>query len=40
MTHAARAVDEVVGFARDLIRIDTTNTGDEATTVGERAAAE
>ncbi|GAA5201204.1 M20/M25/M40 family metallo-hydrolase [Rugosimonospora acidiphila] len=34
------AVDEVVGFASDLIRIDTTNTGDEATTVGERAAAE
>jgi acetylornithine deacetylase/succinyl-diaminopimelate desuccinylase-like protein len=35
-----RAVDEVVGLASDLIRIDTTNTGDEATTVGERAAAE
>ncbi|GIH14237.1 M20/M25/M40 family metallo-hydrolase [Rugosimonospora africana] len=40
MTEAVRAVDEVVGFASDLIRIDTTNTGDEATTVGERAAAE
>jgi acetylornithine deacetylase/succinyl-diaminopimelate desuccinylase-like protein len=34
------AVDEVLGLASDLIRIDTTNTGDEATTVGERAAAE
>ncbi len=40
MTGAVRAVDEVVGLASDLIRIDTTNTGDEATTVGERAAAE
>jgi acetylornithine deacetylase/succinyl-diaminopimelate desuccinylase-like protein len=40
VTGAVRAVDEVVGFASDLIRIDTTNTGDEATTVGERAAAE
>jgi acetylornithine deacetylase/succinyl-diaminopimelate desuccinylase-like protein len=34
------AADEVVRIARDLIRIDTTNTGDPATTVGERAAAE
>ncbi|MFC7530749.1 M20/M25/M40 family metallo-hydrolase [Actinoplanes sp. GCM10030250] len=34
------AVDEVVGLCRDLIRIDTTNTGDPRTTVGERAAAE
>jgi acetylornithine deacetylase/succinyl-diaminopimelate desuccinylase-like protein len=34
------AVDEVLGLAGDLIRIDTTNTGDAATTVGERAAAE
>jgi acetylornithine deacetylase/succinyl-diaminopimelate desuccinylase-like protein len=34
------AVDEVVGICRDLLRIDTTNTGDPRTTVGERAAAE
>jgi acetylornithine deacetylase/succinyl-diaminopimelate desuccinylase-like protein len=34
------AVAEVVGLARDLIRIDTTNTGDPATVVGEREAAE
>jgi acetylornithine deacetylase/succinyl-diaminopimelate desuccinylase-like protein len=33
-------VDEVVALCRDLIRIDTTNTGDDDTTVGERAAAE
>jgi acetylornithine deacetylase/succinyl-diaminopimelate desuccinylase-like protein len=32
--------DEVVDVCRDLIRIDTTNTGDTATSVGERAAAE
>jgi acetylornithine deacetylase/succinyl-diaminopimelate desuccinylase-like protein len=32
--------DEVVTLARDLIRIDSTNTGDPDTTVGERAAAE
>src|SRR5215212_8667280 len=32
--------DEVVGICRDLLRIDTTNTGDPRTTVGERAAAE
>ncbi len=32
--------DEVVDLCRDLIRIDTTNTGDLATSVGERAAAE
>jgi acetylornithine deacetylase/succinyl-diaminopimelate desuccinylase-like protein len=32
--------DEVVDLCRDLIRIDTTNTGDPATSVGERAAAE
>jgi acetylornithine deacetylase/succinyl-diaminopimelate desuccinylase-like protein len=31
---------EVVDLCRDLIRIDTTNTGDLATCVGERAAAE
>ena len=34
------AVGEVVTLASDLIRIDTTNTGDPATTVGERKAAE
>jgi acetylornithine deacetylase/succinyl-diaminopimelate desuccinylase-like protein len=32
--------DEVVDICRDLLRIDTTNTGDLATTVGERVAAE
>ncbi|CAM01600.1 acetylornithine deacetylase/succinyl-diaminopimelate desuccinylase-like protein [Saccharopolyspora erythraea NRRL 2338] len=35
-----QAEDEVVSLASDLIRIDTTNTGDPATLVGERAAAE
>jgi acetylornithine deacetylase/succinyl-diaminopimelate desuccinylase-like protein len=34
------AATEVVGICRDLLRIDTTNTGDPRTTVGERAAAE
>jgi acetylornithine deacetylase/succinyl-diaminopimelate desuccinylase-like protein len=34
------AEEEVVGIARDLIRIDTSNTGDTATSAGERAAAE
>jgi acetylornithine deacetylase/succinyl-diaminopimelate desuccinylase-like protein len=34
------AVDEVVAICRDLLRIDTTNTGDPRTTAGERAAAE
>ena len=34
------AEDEVVGLASDLIRIDSTNTGDPQTLVGERAAAE
>ncbi|GIF03198.1 M20/M25/M40 family metallo-hydrolase [Actinoplanes siamensis] len=34
------AVDEVTGLCQDLLRIDTTNTGDPRTTVGERAAAE
>jgi acetylornithine deacetylase/succinyl-diaminopimelate desuccinylase-like protein len=34
------AVAEVVGICRDLLRIDTTNTGDQRTTVGERVAAE
>jgi acetylornithine deacetylase/succinyl-diaminopimelate desuccinylase-like protein len=32
--------DEVVELCRDLIRIDTTNTGELDTSVGERAAAE
>jgi acetylornithine deacetylase/succinyl-diaminopimelate desuccinylase-like protein len=41
MTHASiTAADEVVDLCRDLIRIDTTNTGDSATSAGERAAAE
>jgi acetylornithine deacetylase/succinyl-diaminopimelate desuccinylase-like protein len=35
-----QAVDEVVTIARDLIRIDTTNTGDAATLVSEQVAAE
>jgi acetylornithine deacetylase/succinyl-diaminopimelate desuccinylase-like protein len=34
------AETEVVDLCRDLIRIDTTNTGDLATSAGERAAAE
>jgi len=34
------AEHEVVGLASDLIRIDSTNTGDPQTLVGERAAAE
>jgi acetylornithine deacetylase/succinyl-diaminopimelate desuccinylase-like protein len=34
------AVDEVVGICRDLLRIDTTNTGDTTTSAGERLAAE
>jgi acetylornithine deacetylase/succinyl-diaminopimelate desuccinylase-like protein len=34
------AEEEVVGLASDLIRIDSTNTGDPQTLVGERAAAE
>jgi acetylornithine deacetylase/succinyl-diaminopimelate desuccinylase-like protein len=34
------AQDEVVELCSELIRIDTTNTGDPATTVGEREAAE
>ncbi|MFG1954947.1 M20/M25/M40 family metallo-hydrolase [Micromonospora sp. NPDC048830] len=32
--------DEVVDLCRDLLRIDTTNTGDNETSAGERAAAE
>ncbi|MDQ2727804.1 MAG: M20/M25/M40 family metallo-hydrolase [Actinomycetota bacterium] len=34
------ATDEVVTLAHELIRIDTTNTGDPTTLVGEREAAE
>lgn len=34
------ATDEVIDLCRDLIRIDTTNTGDLATSAGERGAAE
>jgi acetylornithine deacetylase/succinyl-diaminopimelate desuccinylase-like protein len=34
------AADEVVDICRDLLRIDTSNTGDPTTTVGERVAAE
>jgi acetylornithine deacetylase/succinyl-diaminopimelate desuccinylase-like protein len=37
---ASSAEAEVVGLASDLIRIDTTNTGDPDTVVGERVAAE
>src|SRR4051812_18933509 len=37
---AVAATAEVVDLCRDLIRIDTTNTGDSATSVGERIAAE
>lgn len=36
----SRAEREVVDLVSSLIRIDTTNTGDPATTVGEQAAAE
>ncbi len=35
-----QAIDEVVEICRDLLRIDTTNTGDTTTSAGERAAAE
>jgi acetylornithine deacetylase/succinyl-diaminopimelate desuccinylase-like protein len=34
------AADEVVGICRDLLRIDTTNTGIQETTVGEKVAAD
>jgi acetylornithine deacetylase/succinyl-diaminopimelate desuccinylase-like protein len=34
------AAEEVVELCRDLLRIDTSNTGDPATTAGERVAAE
>ena len=39
MTNTA-ATDEVVQICQDLLRIDTTNTGDTTTSAGERAAAE
>src|SRR5919206_3611068 len=39
-TTTTAAADEVVEICRDLLRIDTTNTGDTATGAGERAAAE
>jgi acetylornithine deacetylase/succinyl-diaminopimelate desuccinylase-like protein len=40
VTPSISAEDEAVELAADLIRIDTTNTGDPATVVGEREAAE
>ncbi|MFC7549961.1 M20/M25/M40 family metallo-hydrolase [Plantactinospora sp. GCM10030261] len=39
-TSPPAATDEVVELCRDLLRIDTTNTGDDATSAGERRAAE
>jgi len=39
-TDAVAAHDEVVDLCAELIRIDTTNTGDPATVTGEREAAE
>jgi len=40
MTGVSSAEDEVVELCSELIRIDTTNTGDPATVTGEREAAE
>jgi acetylornithine deacetylase/succinyl-diaminopimelate desuccinylase-like protein len=40
MAHVGAAEDEVVELASELIRIDTTNTGDPETVTGEREAAE
>ncbi|CAM3160506.1 M20/M25/M40 family metallo-hydrolase [Stackebrandtia soli] len=40
VTPTITAEDEVVSICSDLIRIDTTNTGDTTTSAGERAAAE
>lgn len=40
MTSSTTAQDEVVELASELIRIDTTNTGDPDTVTGEREAAE
>lgn len=39
-TGGPTAKDEVLGLARDLIRIDTTNTGDAGSSIVERPAAE
>ncbi|GGM29466.1 M20/M25/M40 family metallo-hydrolase [Micromonospora yangpuensis] len=39
-TTGPEPTDEVVDICRDLLRIDTTNTGDNDTSAGERAAAE
>jgi acetylornithine deacetylase/succinyl-diaminopimelate desuccinylase-like protein len=38
--HTSDTSDDVVEICRDLIRMDTTNTGDLATSAGERVAAE
>lgn len=38
--HIPSPTDEVVALCHDLLRIDTTNTGDLETSAGERAAAE
>lgn len=40
MNPTTQAEDEAVALTSELIRIDTTNTGEPDTTVGERAAAE
>jgi acetylornithine deacetylase/succinyl-diaminopimelate desuccinylase-like protein len=40
VTSSIAAEDEVLELAAELIRIDTTNTGDPATVVGEREAAD
>jgi acetylornithine deacetylase/succinyl-diaminopimelate desuccinylase-like protein len=40
VSQAPAATDEAVELCRDLIRIDTTNTGDTQTSAGERVAAE
>ncbi|WP_432973455.1 M20/M25/M40 family metallo-hydrolase [Dactylosporangium sp. CA-233914] len=40
MTSPMDATDEVIEICRDLLRIDTTNTGDLDTSAGERVAAE
>jgi acetylornithine deacetylase/succinyl-diaminopimelate desuccinylase-like protein len=39
-TRSTAAAADVVDLCQDLLRIDTTNTGDDATSAGERAAAE
>jgi acetylornithine deacetylase/succinyl-diaminopimelate desuccinylase-like protein len=40
MINASGGLSDVASLARDLIRIDTTNTGDDDTLTGEREAAE